>query len=200
MYKSYGVNNPVTKLWKVRWHGWYVHIICHEAPKWKVRGCQIGWSGWPRNVATTTYPSSRECLVQVPRHIPVIVGRGPILLPNHIVYIQLWNKEVLQHIEVHVTRNGSLGEKEWSVTCVLLTARKIFTFGMSHMCSTTWCSFCDPQMIKLWRFTFPDKSKVASSLKTILSKNKWSSSRWFSISVQKSPRCGRSLACNSCSS
>jgi hypothetical protein len=29
----------------------------------------IGWSGWPRNVATTTYPSSRECLVQVPRHI-----------------------------------------------------------------------------------------------------------------------------------
>jgi hypothetical protein len=48
-------------------------------------------------------------VVQVPRHIPVMVGRGPIVLPNHILYIQLWNKEVLQHIEVHVTRNGSLG-------------------------------------------------------------------------------------------
>jgi hypothetical protein len=69
-----------------------------------------------KNVAKTTYPSSWECLVKVPRHIPGIVGRGPILLPNHIVYIQLWNKEVIQHIEVHVTRNGSLGEKkEWSV-------------------------------------------------------------------------------------
>jgi hypothetical protein len=45
----------------------------------------------------------------------VIVGRGPILLLNHIVYIQLWNREVLQHIVVLVTRNGSLGEKEWSV-------------------------------------------------------------------------------------
>jgi hypothetical protein len=34
----------------------------------------------------------------VPRHIPVIVGRGPILLPSHTVYIVLCNKEVLQHI------------------------------------------------------------------------------------------------------
>jgi hypothetical protein len=62
-----------------------------------------------------THPSSRECLVQEPRHIPVIAGRGPILLPNHIVYIQLWNKELLQHIEVHATRYGSIGGKEWSV-------------------------------------------------------------------------------------
>jgi hypothetical protein len=46
--------------------------------------------------------SSRECLVQVPRHIAVVVGRGSILLPNHTVYIQLWNKKVLQHIEVEV--------------------------------------------------------------------------------------------------
>jgi hypothetical protein len=59
--------------------------------------------------------SHHECLVQVPHHVPVIVGWGPILLPNHIVYIQLWNKEVLQHIEVHVTCNGNLGEKEWSI-------------------------------------------------------------------------------------
>jgi hypothetical protein len=66
--------------------------------------------------------------------------------------------------------------------------------------STTWCGFCDPQMIRLWRFTFPDKWKVASSLKTILSKNKLSSWRQFSISVQKFLRCGRSLGFNSCSS
>jgi hypothetical protein len=104
MYQSYGINNHVTKLLKVHWHRWYVDIF-HESPKWKVHGCQIEWSGWPRNVATTTYPSSWECLVQVPRHIPLMV------LTNHIVCIQLWNKEVLQHIEVHVTRIGSLGGK-----------------------------------------------------------------------------------------
>jgi hypothetical protein len=65
MYQSYGINNPVTKLLKVHWHGWYVHIIFHEYPKWKVRGCQIGWSGWPWNVAAMIYSSFQECLVQV---------------------------------------------------------------------------------------------------------------------------------------
>jgi hypothetical protein len=33
IYQSYGVNNPVTKLLKVHWHEWYVHIIFHESPK-----------------------------------------------------------------------------------------------------------------------------------------------------------------------
>jgi hypothetical protein len=70
---------------------------------------------WLQNAATMTYPSSWECLVQVPLHIPVIVGRSPILLPNHTADIQLWKKEVFQHIKVHVTHNGSLGKKEWSV-------------------------------------------------------------------------------------
>jgi hypothetical protein len=32
MHQSYGVN-PVMKLLKVHWHGWYVHIIFHESPK-----------------------------------------------------------------------------------------------------------------------------------------------------------------------
>jgi hypothetical protein len=67
MYQSYGVNNPVTKLLKVHWYVWYVHIIFHESPKLKVHGCQIGWSWWPWNVAATTYPSFPECLVQVRR-------------------------------------------------------------------------------------------------------------------------------------
>jgi hypothetical protein len=67
MNQRYGVNNPVTKLLKVHWHGWYVNIIFHESPKLKVHGCQIGWSGWPWNVAATTYPFFRECLVQVRR-------------------------------------------------------------------------------------------------------------------------------------
>jgi hypothetical protein len=66
--------------------------------------------------------------------------------------------------------------------------------------STTWSRFCDPQMIKLWRFTFPDKWKVASSLKTILSKNKLYSLRQFSILVQKFLQCCQSLGFNSCSS
>jgi hypothetical protein len=56
------------------------------------------------------------------------------------------------------------------------------------------------QMIRLWQFTFPDKWKVASSLKTILSKNKLYSLRQFSISVQKFLLCGRSLGFNSCNS
>jgi hypothetical protein len=43
-------------------------------------------------------------------------------------------EEVLQHVEVHVTRNGSLGVKEWSVNLCLLTAQKTFTFGLSR----TW--------------------------------------------------------------
>jgi hypothetical protein len=54
-------------------------------------------------------------MVQVLRHIPVIVERVLVLFPNHTVYIQLWNKDVLQDIEVHVTRNGSLGEEQWAV-------------------------------------------------------------------------------------
>jgi hypothetical protein len=58
-------NNPVTKPLMFHWHGWYVHIIFHESPKRKVHGCQIGWSRWPWNVAATTCPSFRECLVQV---------------------------------------------------------------------------------------------------------------------------------------
>jgi hypothetical protein len=58
MYQSYGVNNPVTKFLKDHWH---------KSPKWKVHGCQIGWSGWLWNVAATTYPSFWECLVQVRR-------------------------------------------------------------------------------------------------------------------------------------
>jgi hypothetical protein len=127
MYQSCGVNNPVTKLLKVHWHWLYVHIIFHESPKWKDSGCQIGWSGWPWNVAATTYPSSCE-------------------------FRQL----------------GS--------------------------------GFFDPRVIRLWRFTFPDKWKVASSLETILSKNKLYSLRQFSISVQNFLRCGRSLSFNSCSS
>jgi hypothetical protein len=57
---------------------------------------------------------------QVPPHIPAIVGRGPISLPNHTVYIQLWNKEVLQHIEIHMIHNDSLGEKQWSVNLFCL--------------------------------------------------------------------------------
>jgi hypothetical protein len=52
---------------KVHWHGWYVHIIFHESPKWKVHGFQTEWSGWPWNVAATTYPSFRECMDQVRR-------------------------------------------------------------------------------------------------------------------------------------
>jgi hypothetical protein len=67
MHQSYGINNPVTKLLKVHWHGWYVHIIFHESSKWKVHGCQTGWSGWPWNVAAMTYPSFWECLIQIRR-------------------------------------------------------------------------------------------------------------------------------------
>jgi hypothetical protein len=51
-------------------------------------------------MAATTNPSSRESLVQVQRHMAVIVGRGFVLLPSHNAYIQPWNKEVIRHIEV----------------------------------------------------------------------------------------------------
>jgi hypothetical protein len=54
-----------------------IYTLYHEPTKWKVHGRQMRWSEWSRNVAATTCPSSRECLVQVPRHIPVIVGVAP---------------------------------------------------------------------------------------------------------------------------
>jgi hypothetical protein len=110
--QSYSVYKPVTKLLKVDCHWWYVHIVFNESPKWKVNGCEIGWSGWPRIVAATTFSSSWENVWS----IPLVLKRGsPILLPNHTVYTQLWKKEVLQLIEVHVTCTGSLDEKELSI-------------------------------------------------------------------------------------
>jgi hypothetical protein len=33
----------------------------------------------------------------------VIVRRGSISFPSHTVYIQLWNKEGLQHVQVQAT-------------------------------------------------------------------------------------------------
>jgi hypothetical protein len=83
---SYSVNSTVMKVLKVHWHGLYVQVIFHKSSKLKVHGREIGWSGWRRYVATTTYPPSRECLLQVPRHIAVIVGRGAILLPNYSLH------------------------------------------------------------------------------------------------------------------
>jgi hypothetical protein len=91
----------------------------------------------------------------------------------------------------------SLSKKVTSTRAIVLTIHDQSIFLGT---STTWCGFCDRQMIRLWRFTFPDKWKVASSLKTILSENKLSSWRQFSISVQKFLRCGRSLGFNSCTS
>jgi len=44
----------------------------------------------------------------------VVVGQGPVLL-KRVVYIQLWNKDVLQHVEVHMTSNFSLGNEGWVV-------------------------------------------------------------------------------------
>jgi hypothetical protein len=33
IYQNYSVNSPVTKLLKVHWSGWCVHIIFHESRK-----------------------------------------------------------------------------------------------------------------------------------------------------------------------
>jgi hypothetical protein len=83
----------------------------------------------------------------------------------------------------------------WVSDCVIWVAMECSRHDLSIFLwtSTTWSEFCDPKMIRLWRFTFPDKRKVATSLKTILSKNKLYSLRRFSISVEKFLRRGRSL-------
>jgi hypothetical protein len=93
-------------------------------------------------------------------------------------------------------------ERPWVSDWVIRVAMECSHHDLSILpwTSTTWSGFCDPQMIRLWRFTFLDKWKVASSLKTILSENKLYSFRQFSISVRKFLRCGRSLGFNSCSS
>jgi hypothetical protein len=63
------------------------------------------------------------------------VGRkGAILLPNHTVYIQLWNKELLQHIEVHVTCNDSLDGRECSANLSSVCSIQNFHIPtVSHM-------------------------------------------------------------------
>jgi hypothetical protein len=67
-------------------------------------------------------------------HIPVIVGRGLILFPNHTVYIQLWEKEVPQHVEVLVTRSGTSGEREWSVNlCSANSTENFHLLAVSRM-------------------------------------------------------------------
>jgi hypothetical protein len=86
-----------------------LYIIFHKSPKQKVHGCQTGWV-W--NVAAKKYPPSLECLIRVLHYISVIVRRRTILMPNHNVYTQLWNKEVFQHIEEHMIHNCSLGLKK----------------------------------------------------------------------------------------
>jgi hypothetical protein len=72
------------------------------------------------------------------------VGRGPILLQNHIVHIQLWNKEVLQHIEIHVTRYGRLGGKVWSVNlCSAYSIKRNQLRTVSHMFDNlVWILWC----------------------------------------------------------
>jgi hypothetical protein len=73
-------------------------------------------------------------MVQVPRHIHVIVGMGPILLPDHSVYIQLYNNEVLQHIKVYVTHNDSHSEKEWSANlCSAYCTENIHLWIVLHV-------------------------------------------------------------------
>jgi hypothetical protein len=60
--------------------------------------------------AATIYSFSWECLVQISLHIPVIVWGGAFCC--QITFFTSSCGEVLQHVEVHVTRNGSLDEKE----------------------------------------------------------------------------------------
>jgi hypothetical protein len=104
-YQSYSVNNPVAKLlgWKsTGMDGMYTSPFINHQNK-KCMGFTSGDMGdqWMQR--------PRRYLVQVPRHVPGVVGMGPILLQNNTVYIQLWNQEVIQHINRHVTHNGSLG-------------------------------------------------------------------------------------------
>jgi hypothetical protein len=146
--------------------------------------CLIRWSGWPQNVATTTYPSSLECLVQVLRNISVIVGRDSILFPNHTVYIQLWMKKCSRksmytwHVMV-VSAN-----KNYLQICVMLTAPKTFTFD----CLTYVWQLCADSMISRWL-----EYDNLPSLRSIITKNKLSFSRWISITVQRSLRHGWSF-------
>jgi hypothetical protein len=121
------------KLLKVYSHGWYVHITFHELPERDFHACQkVIWVA--TECSRHDLSICRGCLVQSPRHIPVIVGRGASLLPSHIVYIHLRNKEVLQHIEVAVTRNGTLGEKVWSAhLCSAYSKENIHLRTVTHM-------------------------------------------------------------------
>jgi hypothetical protein len=183
IYHSCTVKSPARKSLKIHWHGWYVHITFPESSKWKAHGRQFGWSGWPRNVAATKHIPGNVWF----RYIPVIMGMGSILLLNHIVYIQLLNQEVLQHIEVHVTRNGSLCKrKRYVKLCSAYSTEKSTSDCPAH--------FRQPNVgsvVPRWlgQFIFPDKWKVALSLvaEKLLSKNELFSSRRFNISVQVPP-------------
>jgi len=55
---------------------------------------------------------------------PVVVGRGPILLKQGILYIQLQTREVLQHVEVHMTSKCSFGQKRMDHKPVLCSQHR----------------------------------------------------------------------------
>jgi hypothetical protein len=107
---SRGVALIVTKLLQVHWHGWFVHIIFRESPKWKLHTCHIRWPGCPQNVAAMTYPSSQQCLIRIPHHIPVLVeGASSYCQITLLTFSCATSK--FQHTEVRMTRKGSLKEK-----------------------------------------------------------------------------------------
>jgi hypothetical protein len=160
-------------LLKVHWHWWYLYVIFHKSLKWKVRGCQIGWSGWPGNVASTTYPSSLECLVEVPRHIPEVVGRAPSCCSK----CSSMSRYTWPVMVVSAEKNGRKPVFAYSTENIHLRT-------VSHMLGNLVRILWSPDDY-IWQFAFPDKWEVASSLETVSSKNKLPSSRRVSISVQK---------------
>jgi hypothetical protein len=176
-----------------------VHIIFHKSPKWKVHGCQIGWFWWPWNVAATTYPYSWEYLVQVPCHIPV-TGWQVLTCCQITLFTSYCGTRKFSSISQYMWPAMVALEKKKSVKlCSAYSTENIHLRTVMHMFNNLVQSLWSPDD-RLWQFTFPDKWMVALSLKTILSKNKLSSSRWFSVSVQKSLQCGWLLSFNSCGS
>jgi hypothetical protein len=108
----------VTKLLKVHWHRWYVNIIFHEFPQWKVHGCQIPWP--PRSPNLTPMDFSFWGFVKYNVYVP----------PMPVDLQQLRDRIVNAIALVHVTFLG----KMW----VELEYRLVVCRIILNICKRTW--------------------------------------------------------------
>jgi hypothetical protein len=89
---------------------------------------------------------------EVLAHFSKVMRGCAILLevnaPFLVIFILLWNEELLEHVQRHDTGNGRLHEEEeGAVQSFFDEAQNMFTFGLSRTCSRKTRGFSLPQIL-----------------------------------------------------